>query len=134
VFTAGGAVATVSVTQAGVVDDHGGDVATATEWDVTGGPASGTLEVGSDQDWYKFIAPTSGRYVFTSDGTGNPDGYLYNQAGSRVAYNLDSGPGLNFQVTATLTAGQTYYLMIRNSVQTNTNTDTGPYTITATLP
>ncbi|MDR2377859.1 MAG: hypothetical protein LBD70_00325 [Bifidobacteriaceae bacterium] len=132
-FTAGGAVAEVLVYQPGAVDDHGSDPATATAWDLAAAATvSGNLELSDDLDYFVFTAPASGSYRFVSEATGNVSGYLYNSAASRIAYNLDSGPGSNFQITHTLTAGQVYYLAIRNSSQSTSNT--GPYTITATRP
>jgi hypothetical protein len=132
-FTSDGARASVTVHQPGAVDDHGNTPAAATEWDLAAAPAaSGVLETGPDVDVFTFTAPATGTYKLTSDATGNVSGYLYDQAGKQIAYNLDSGPGLNFQITRTLTAGETYHLAIRNSNQTQTNTNTGPYTITAT--
>ncbi|MDR2377851.1 MAG: hypothetical protein LBD70_00275 [Bifidobacteriaceae bacterium] len=130
-FTAGGAVAEVLVYQPGAVDDHGSDPAAATAWDLAAAATvSGSLELGDDLDYFVFTAPASGSYRFVSDATGNVSGYLYNSAATRIAYNLDSGPGYNFQITHTLTAGQVYYLAIRNSSQSTSNT--GAYTISAT--
>jgi hypothetical protein len=49
-----------------------------------------------------------------------------------IAFNDDGGGGRDFLVTYTLTAGQTYYLAIRN--YSSTTATTGPYIITVTLP
>jgi hypothetical protein len=134
-FTAGGAVAQFTVDQPGAVDDHGSTTGTATAWDLQSSAVMrGSLELGNDYDFFSFTAPVSGTYRFTSEGTGNVSGYLYNAAGSQIAYNLDSGPGLNFEVSYALTSGVQYFLAIRNSSSTATNRNTGPYTITVTIP
>ncbi|MDR1152162.1 MAG: BACON domain-containing protein, partial [Bifidobacteriaceae bacterium] len=134
-FTANGAVARVTVTQRGVTDDHGSTIATATPWDIVAAPRfTGSLEIGPDVDYFAFTAPVSGQYVFESAATGNVNGYLFNSAGSQIAYNLNSGPGSNFKITYALTAGQRYYLGLRNSSQRETNTNTGPYAVAITIP
>jgi hypothetical protein len=134
-FTANGATAQVTVHQPGANDDHGNTTATATPWNIATTPTiAGSLELGDDIDYFAFTAPATGSYRFVSAATGNPNGYLFNATGTQIASNLDSGPGSNFQITHTLTAGQVYYLAIRNHTQKATNTNTGPYTITVTRP
>jgi hypothetical protein len=134
-FTANGAVTQVRVTQPGVVDDHGSTIATASAWDIVSAHrVTGSLEIGDDIDYFSFTAPVSGIYTFTSDGTGNVSGYLFDAAGSQVASNLDSGPGSNFKITHALTASSRYYLAIRNSSQKASNTKTGPYGIDVVIP
>jgi hypothetical protein len=134
-FTGAGETHTVTVNQAGVADDHGNTIQTATAWNLTASPqASGSLEIGNDIDYFRFTAPVSGTFTFTSNGTGNVSGYLYDAAGSQIAYNLDSGPGSNFLISRALTAGTQYYLAIRNSSSSASNTNTGAYTIAAVVP
>jgi hypothetical protein len=131
VETAAGAY-TITVTPP---DDHGSILTTATEWNVASQlHITGVLEVASDLDFFWFTAPTTGTYTFTSGpSTGDVYGLLHNSAGTQIAYNDDGAGYPNFRLTATLTAGQRYFVAIRNYNQTGA-TNVGPYTITATRP
>ena len=63
--------------------------------------------------YFKFIPYTTGSYVIESfnRGSSDPYGYLYNSSRTLLAYNDDGGTDtLNFKITYTLTAGQTYYI------------------------
>jgi serralysin len=130
---------TVSVTQAGQVDDCGQGIGAACGW-VLSPSAPVTLAAGlqtaGDEDWYEFTAPATGTWVFESSGIPSPSntyGHILDANGTQLAYNNDSGGGLNFKVSAKLTTGQVYYLRVRNYSATTTS-PANPYTITATPP
>jgi hypothetical protein len=133
--TGDGGTATLSVTQAAApeADDHGGDIASATLWPLASQQVmSGSLEVEEDWDFFQLDVPISGQWVFTSAGTGDVFGHLYNSSGTQLTYDDEGGGMRNFRVAYDLAAGTTYYLAIRNYSATTSNT--GPYTITATAP
>jgi hypothetical protein len=55
-------------------------------------------------------------------------GHLYNSAGTQLASNDDGGGNWDFSIAYALTAGQTYYIAIRN--YSSSTTVTPNYTIT----
>jgi hypothetical protein len=139
-FTASGASpVVVTVTQAGQVDECGQGLGAGCSQVLSAtGPVSWSagLQTGADEDWFEFTAPAGGTWVFESSGIpslSNTYGYVLDAAGKQLAYNNDSGGGLNFKVSAKLTAGQVYHLRVRNYSATTTN-PANPYTITATPP
>ena len=93
---------------------------------------SGVIDTAGDRDWYRFLAPTSGPWTFTSsrpatNALADPYGTLYSDIGTPIVSDDNSGGNNQFQITASLTAGQAYYLEIRAA----NNTATGGYTVTA---
>lgn len=64
--------------------------------------------------WYRFIPTVSGKYSFTSTGSTNTYGELYEGA-TRLAVNDDSGDGTNFRIVYNLTAGKTYFLKVHGN-------------------
>ncbi len=65
--------------------------------------------------YFKFVPEETGTYVYESlNSSGDPYGYIYNESGSTLAYNDDSGSWndntSNFRMSYTFTAGNTYYL------------------------
>jgi hypothetical protein len=137
-FLSGGATAILTVTQAGtgVVDECGSTMATACAWTLL---SSGTtsrvagLQTSADTDLYKFTAPVSGTWRFWTSGIpsgADTYGQLYNSAGTRIAYNDDGGGSYNFLISYTLTAGQTYYLLVSNYSSSAYYT-ANPYTLNA---
>jgi len=71
---------------------------------------------------YKFTPSVSEEYLFvSSDNTGDPRIWLYDSSLNQVGYNDDGAGDYNFKLSSTLTAGQTYYIVINqfsNSVGT----------------
>ncbi|MCL1898037.1 MAG: M43 family zinc metalloprotease [Micrococcales bacterium] len=128
-FRAGTASATLTVTQAGVAAQCS-SFANACTWDLSNRVIS---PVGETLVYLKFVAPSSGSYVFESTANGSntdPEAWLYNSSQQRIAYDDDSGAGYNFKITVTLTAGQTYYLAAAHYYPSNS----GQYTVTAQVP
>jgi hypothetical protein len=115
-------------------DDRGSTLSTASAWAIASqSQVAGSLEVAGDWDYYTFTAPTSGVHRFQSGPmTGDVYGHLFDSSGALIASDDDSGGSLNFQLSARLTAGQRYYVAIRNYSPATSNT--GAYTITVTRP
>ena len=62
---------------------------------------------------YKFTPSVTGEYLFvSSDATGDPRIWLYNSSLNQVGYNDDGAGSYNYKLAITLTAGQTYYIVI----------------------
>ncbi len=70
---------------------------------------------------FEFTPTVSGLYQFYSSGSGSdPYGYIYRFNGSWIAENDDRLEYMNFAMTAELTAGETYYLVVERSFKNNT--------------
>lgn len=63
----------------------------------------------------KFTAPSTGTYVFTSTGSNDTYGYLYNSAttASTLASDDDSGSSNNFRMEHSLVSGESVYVGVR---------------------
>ena len=62
---------------------------------------------------YRFVPEETRQYVIQSGGTnGDPYVWLYNSSLDIIDDDDDGSSGLNFRLTATLTAGQTYYIAV----------------------
>lgn len=78
----------------------------------------GELYIG-EYHWYKFTAPSTGTYSFYTENSFDTTGELFSSVvparstTGLLAQDDDSGFGLNFKITYTLTAGQTVYLRVR---------------------
>lgn len=131
--TSGAESATVTVTQPGISDDCGNTVSASCAWASLGTAVAGTLESAGDKDWFKFVAPVAGTYTFAasqaaSDPVRNTAGTLYGSDGvTVVGSDSSSAESYQFRITATLAAGQTYYLQV-------SGVGTGNYTVSATVP
>jgi hypothetical protein len=83
------------------------------------GDATGTTSiVASEIDWFKFTAPRTGTYFFSTE---TPASYLdtvigvYSATGVRLVYNDDiSTTNSDSATSTTLTAGQVYYFGVTN--------------------
>jgi hypothetical protein len=94
---------------------------------------TGVLETGPDYDVFRVVAPASGSYSFRSAITaGDVYGSLLDAAGTVITENDDGAGGRDFLITYTLTAGQTYYVQVRN--YSPGYATPVPYTLTATVP
>jgi predicted secreted protein len=104
---------TVNAT-APVVDDYMAGTAT-TGRATAGGKVTGKIETSGDHDWFSITLTAGNTYTINLDAsasTGLSDPYvrLRNSAGVQVAYDDDSGVGLNSQLTYSPTTTDTYYI------------------------
>ena len=64
--------------------------------------------------YYRFVPNMDGVYcVYSSVDHDDTYGYLYDASWNEIAANDDGGDGTNFLITASLTAGDTYYVGVR---------------------
>jgi len=119
-----------------LVDDCGDTTTTACSWTNPGTPINGRIEIPGDKDWFKITPTISGTWVFRSSvpwtgGLGNPYGTLYTASGTEITHNDGLyDPSRNFNITAVLQAGTTYYLEVKVGNPINY----GAYTLTAIPP
>ena len=103
-------------------------------WSNVSAPVTGMIDPGGDKDWYKFTVPSSGTWTFkasvpASGGLRDSYGTLYASDGKTVIAANDDGAGnLQFAVTASLVAKQTYYLEVKGW----SSVYLGAFTVTAT--
>ncbi len=111
------------------VQGHGSNFSAATSINVNTSIA-GNISVAGEQDYFKFIAPTTGTYTIETTGSTSTYGYLYNSSQTLIAEDDYSGEGYNFRITENLTAGQTYFVKVKhfNSLRT------GAYTLIVKAP
>jgi len=107
------------------VDDHS-DTASGATTVTVGGYKDGILNNGTDQDWFKFYADSSGTYVIKTTGTTDTYGRLYQGTSTYLTANNDSGAGTNFQISRTISTIGWYYVKV-----TGNNSAVGSYTIYA---
>ncbi|MEZ5356880.1 MAG: M12 family metallopeptidase [Bryobacteraceae bacterium] len=81
----------------------------------------------AEEDLFKMVARTPGRYVIETDGPTDLVMSLYDLAGNLLAQDDDSGAGRNPRITAQLTPGE-YKVQVRHY---NTSNGTGSYSIRA---
>jgi hypothetical protein len=124
----------ITVIQSDGQDACANSTATTCEFDSTSPyGAEGALEVGSDVDYWRFTAPTSGTWSFRSLWAhGDVVGQLLDSTGTPITSDSGSAGGPNFLMSATLTANQVVYVAVANTNSSNTNTNTGSYILRAT--
>lgn len=87
-----------------------------------GSQPSVSIDLPYKAKFYRFTPSVTEEYLFvSSDNTGDPRIWLYNSSLNQVGYNDDGAGDHNFKFSTTLTAGQTYYIVINqfsNSVGT----------------
>ena len=106
------------------VDDHGNTFATASVVASLPASRSGVLNYGGDVDMFSITLTATTTVNFSTAGTTDVVGYLYNAAGTLLAFN-DDGAGIpNFRMKATLPAG-TYYVKVVGYYRSTT----GAYTL-----
>ena len=107
--------------------DHGNNRASATP--VTSGAAvAGNINPGTDQDYFAIQVTRAGTLTATTTGTTDTIGTLYNSSGTQLATDDDSGEGMNFNISHSITAAGTYYVRVVSSGST-----TGSYRLTVTM-
>lgn len=100
-----------------------------------GGSVDGTISSVARYREYKFVAPTSGTYTFYTEGELDTYGDVFSTPiyglsnANRLAYNDDSGAGLNFKIVVELDYNQTIYIRVR----AYSSSATGSYTLYAEL-
>ena len=96
----------------GSCDDHGDSPSTATDVSVPGS-ASGRINPGDDEDYFRFDLSRSGTVVVLTSGNLDTVGTLYDSGGRRLQEDDDSGVDGNFRIVRTLGAG-VYYVHVRS--------------------
>lgn len=107
---------------------------TATSYSISVGDTfTGTRSSTGDDDWVAITLTAGETYVFDLDGSSGGGGtlsdtdlYLYNAAGTQLAYNDLSGEGLDAELTFEATYTGTYYI----GVSSYSSSNTGSYTLT----
>lgn len=120
------AVSGQGTTQGGI-DDHGDNFGDATPISENGSTA-GILGTPGDNDYFRIVVNEAG--VLTVETTGATDtfGHLLNALGNEIAFDDNSGNGVNFRIIRNLSVG-TYYVRIRHS----SGSGTGPYDIVSSF-
>ena len=80
-----------------------------TVMDISPGSFSATIELAGIRRRLAFTCDEGGTYVLESSGETDTLAYLYDEAGTELAFNDDGGEGNNFKLSYVLKAGQTYY-------------------------
>jgi hypothetical protein len=125
---------TVTLTQPAVAaDDCGSTQATACVWSNLAQTKAGVFNSPGETDMFKITPTTTGVWTFqNTTTTATVMGYLYAADGTYLASST-SGQ-LPFTFTASLTAGQTYYLSVIETGNPNGDQPLGNYTLKATAP
>lgn len=103
-------------------DDHGDSCSTATPVGVNSS-TPGVINIAGDNDYFRFELNETSTVTIYTDGSTDTYGTLYDSTCSQITSNDDSGAGLNFQITRTLSAG-VYYVKVRHF-----SSGTGSYTL-----
>ena len=91
-------------------------------------PITSDINVSGEKDMYTFTAQNTGIYTFYTSGSLDAYGALYNATYTSVKEDDDSGVSRNFRLSYSMTAGQTYYLEVREY-----STYTGAYTLNSSF-
>jgi hypothetical protein len=93
----------------------------------------GWFEADPQTHFYRFVAPSSGRYQFKSqNSSGDPWAMLFSSSRNAIASNDNGAGGKDFLLTATLVAGESYYLETGNHTPITEYTHT--YKVVRVLP
>lgn len=85
----------------------------------------------TDQDWFAFYVKSGRNYRASTSNLSGVDTYIevYNESGSRVAYDNDSGGGFASRAEWQASYDGYYYVKVTNEVDTSTTSDTYDLTI-----
>ncbi|MEC7750322.1 MAG: hypothetical protein VX405_02315 [Myxococcota bacterium] len=83
------------------------------------------IDPAGEEDWYRFVAEEAPNYEIFTNGSLDTRCYLYDDRNQQLAEDDDAGEGLNCKIVQTLSAGRTYYVMVRAYA----DTVTGEYTL-----
>jgi len=112
-----------------LANDCAASTATTCAWADLTTPLTGTIDVGGDLDWFKITPTMTGTYVFTSNRSEAPLGYIgarmYDAAGNWLVSVSRDDPS-QVTLSAYLVAGETYFLEVSGYART------GAYKLTAT--
>ncbi|MFN0079193.1 MAG: choice-of-anchor D domain-containing protein [Prosthecobacter sp.] len=114
----------ISGTGVVTVDDHGNTAATSTVVASLPTSRTGVINYGGDVDYFRITLSATGTVNLSTAGGTDVVGYLYNAAGTQLAFNDDGAGFPNFRIRATLPAG-TYYVKVAGF----NSTITGAYTL-----
>ena len=95
----------------GTRDDHGNSTSTATSVGLNT-LTSGRIERRGDNDYFRVSVVGSGTLTVSSTGSLDTYGYLLSSSGRTISSDDDSGSGMNFRVSRTVSTG-TYYIRVR---------------------
>ncbi|MFD2115585.1 S8 family serine peptidase [Paenibacillus yanchengensis] len=76
-------------------------------------PLNRMINYAGDEDIYIFTPSVSRAYTFSTSGSTDTMGSLYDSSKNVIAHNDDSSGNLNFSITHSLTANQTYSIKVR---------------------
>ena len=93
-------------------DDHGDTLSSATRVGLPSETA-GVIDPGTDTDWFRFEVPSTGEATAETAGGLDTVGALNDADGTRLAFDDDSGAGVNFRIQRQLDAG-TYYVEVES--------------------
>ena len=92
------------------IDDYGNTPAAAYSAPINGS-LSGVVGIAGDEDWFRFVTPSTGRLALGSTGSTDTTGTLYASDGiTQIAFS-DDDPAPNFALSRLLPTG-TYYLRV----------------------
>lgn len=106
-------------------DDNNSDESDGTSFDKAYIAESGQsydvdITTGGQMVYFSFTPTTSGTYTIQSTGSSDTYGYLYSASQSELTSNDDGGNNRNFGITYNLTAGTTYYVVVKLYNSSNT--------------
>ena len=118
-------------TTVGAADDYAASAATTGRLPV-GGASSGRIETSADRDWFETVLDAGNTYTFalnssTANGLDDPYLSLVDADGRLIAFDDDSGAGLNARLSYTPSGTGTFFLEVRDH-----GSGTGDYTLTST--
>ena len=78
------------------------------------------IDPAGEEDWYRFVAEQAPNHEIFTAGSMDTRCYLYDDRNQQIAEDDDAGEGLNCKMVQPLSAGRTYYVMVRAYSETVT--------------